>query len=79
MKLGNIGKSEIGVASVYEIRCFMCDTTLYIDFFGAGGVSDASKTAASQGWHSYETSTECCSSACPSCIKEVQENERDSA
>ena len=79
MKLADVEKSEINIASVYELKCFMCDKTLYIDFFGTGSVSDAAKTAASQGWHSYETSSECCSIACPSCIKEVQENEAEGA
>lgn len=76
MKLANIDLSEIRVVSLYMITCFMCEKQLHLAASEIdASVGDAAAMAASQGWHSYETSDESCSVACPSCIKEAQENE----
>jgi hypothetical protein len=78
MKLANIDLSEIRITSLYVVTCFMCENQTH---FAAGdvdaSVGDAAVMAASQGWHSYETSDEHCSVACPRCIKEVQQNEKE--
>jgi hypothetical protein len=76
MQLANIDMSEISVQAVYVICCFMCDQELSLSA-EIGAVGDAGVVAASQGWHSYETSDESYSVACPSCIKEVQQNEAE--
>ncbi|MGI2124443.1 hypothetical protein ACRN9J_20090 [Shewanella baltica] len=76
MKLANVELSEIRVVSLYMITCFMCEKQLHLAASEIdASVGDAAAMAASQGWHSYETSDESCSVACPSCIKEAQENE----
>ncbi len=76
MKLAQIDINEITIQAVYVIHCFMCDDALAISS-EVGAASDAAVTAASQGWHSYETADEYCSIACPSCIKEAQANEAE--
>lgn len=76
MKLANVDMSEIRVVSLYVITCFMCEKQLHLAASEIdASVGDAAAMAASQGWHSYETSDESCSVACPSCIKEAHENE----
>ena len=76
MKLANVELSEIRVVSLYVITCFMCEKQLHLAASEIdASVGDAAAMAASQSWHSYETSAESCSVACPSCIKEAQENE----
>lgn len=76
MKLANVDLSEIRVVSLYVITCFMCEKQLHLAASEIdASVGDAAAMAASQGWHSYETSDENCSVACPNCIKEAQENE----
>ncbi|MGI2144475.1 hypothetical protein [Shewanella frigidimarina] len=78
MKLANIELSEIRVVTFYVITCFMCDKQLHLAASEIeASVGDAAAMAASQGWHSYETSDESCSVACPRCIKEVQENQEE--
>ena len=72
MKLANVDLSEIRVVSLYVITCFMCEKQLHL---AASEIDASVGDAASQGWHSFETSDESCSVACPSCIKEAQENE----
>lgn len=80
MKLANIDACEIKVATVYVITCFMCDKELHLAATAIdSNVGDAAAMAATQGWHSYQTDDESCSIACPSCIKEVQENEAEAA
>lgn len=76
MKLANVELSEIRVVSLYVITCFICENQTHILASETdSSVGDAAVMAASKGWHSYETSDESCSVACPRCIKEAQENE----
>ncbi|MGI2025561.1 hypothetical protein [Shewanella glacialipiscicola] len=78
MKLAHIDLSEIRVVSLYVITCFMCENQLHLaasEIDASYSVGDAATIAASQGWYSFETADECCSVACPRCIKEVQQNE----
>jgi hypothetical protein len=76
MQLANVDMSEISVQAVYVICCFLCDQELSLSA-EISTVGDAAVVAASQGWHSYEISDESCSVVCPSCIKEVQQNEAE--
>ncbi|MGL6124625.1 MAG: hypothetical protein ACRC1W_16880 [Shewanella sp.] len=76
MKLTNIDPAEITVIAVYVLTCYMCDKQLHLATEDCS-VGDVAFSAATQGWHSYQTADESCSIACPSCIKEVQENEAE--
>lgn len=73
MKLLNVDPTEVEVLSVFVINCFMCANTHYVSRVKT--VREAIEYAAKDGWHGYETDSEVCSTACPKCIKEVQENE----
>ncbi|WP_413472342.1 hypothetical protein [Shewanella baltica] len=80
MKLANVDLSEIRVVSLYVITCFFCEKPLHLAASEIdASVGDAAAMASSQGWHSYETADESCSVACPSCIKEAQENEAEAS
>lgn len=78
MKLSNIDVAEIKVTAVYMLSCFMCSKELHVNS-EIGSTGDVAMYAATKGWHSYETADEHCSIACPSCIQEVKENEKEAA
>ena len=75
MKLLNVEPTEVEALTVFAINCFMCADTHYVSRVST--VGDAVDEAAKAGWYGYETEGEVCSTACPKCIKEVQENEAE--
>ncbi|PKG74821.1 hypothetical protein CXF86_11055 [Shewanella sp. GutCb] len=77
MKIRDIEPTEIEVMSVFVITCFICSEKHYISLVKS--VSEAINSATKEGWHGYETTDETCSTACPKCIKEAQDNETEAA
>lgn len=77
MKLREVEPTELRVFHVFGVTCFMCGDNHYVT--GASTVGEAIAQAALAGWHGYETDGEVCSTACPKCIKEAEENEAEAA
>ena len=71
LKLGPIREGDINAAVSFQVTCYVCMAPLFIS--GVERLDDVVRKAGGIGWHSVETGNDTVSTACPDCIKEMQE------